>query len=172
MFYTLNTFTVGNGIWGSKTDANLHGLRHFITRVPENHRCGIEKINFMIHARRVYYEQKFRVEMRFEFGTAVDATTLHMISRALRHHFKSLKVVVFQYCTTGPGWSPIDRLPCLSETEVVGEFVKMFQTLVKKGVKFEIFHNERIDMSQAIAKVLTQSPEAAPNITFPRVTLH
>jgi hypothetical protein len=34
VFYSLNSFVVGNGPFGLTTEENLHALRAFITRVP------------------------------------------------------------------------------------------------------------------------------------------
>ncbi|KAH7400213.1 hypothetical protein BKA64DRAFT_744850 [Cadophora sp. MPI-SDFR-AT-0126] len=34
IFYTYNVFAVGNGRWGSRTEANLHGLMEFVRLVP------------------------------------------------------------------------------------------------------------------------------------------
>lgn len=44
-------FIVGNGSWGSTLDANFHGLRAFISRVPARYISCIRIIDFRLHLR-------------------------------------------------------------------------------------------------------------------------
>ena len=165
MFYAVNTFTFGNGPFGSKKYANLHGLQHFLKRVPKDHVSGIENVNVLIHARD-NHSRGWGAE--YDLGTPIDAKNLHSIIRALTKHFTSLKTVKFQYCTFGPSWySMAEPRPLLSEAEVTRELVKMFRILGNKGLHFEIFDHYRIDMRQAAETILKENPGAADLLTLP-----
>ena len=99
IFYAVNTFTFGNGPYGSKLCPNLHGLRHFLKRAPKNHLSGIEKVNVLLHCRTVTHVSS---HLDNDIGTMTDVKDLHSTVQALAKHFTSLKTIVFQYYTDSP----------------------------------------------------------------------
>jgi predicted ATPase len=51
-FYSKNTWVIGNGVWGSTTQTNLHALQKFYQRVPASNRMHIKDVIIEIHSRR------------------------------------------------------------------------------------------------------------------------
>lgn len=49
IFYSFNTFIIGNGAWGLTRQPNLHGLKQFISRVPKEHLSQIQFIKIEVH---------------------------------------------------------------------------------------------------------------------------
>lgn len=166
MFYAVNTFIFGNGPYGSKLTPNIHGLRHFLKRVPKNHIAGIQKVNILIHCRTVLNAPE--LSRKDVLGTMPDVKDLHSTTRALAKHFTSLKMIVFHYNLEGPSWDKnFEPYPLLTPEEGVSELAKMFRILVKKGLNFETFDHHNIKMRQAAEKVMKEIPGAAKIITLP-----
>jgi hypothetical protein len=153
MFYAVNTFTIGNGPFGSKSITNLHGLRAFIKRVPANHLSGIRTVGIEIH-KRWFGGRK-------GFGTQLDAENLHSITRALKKHFKRLEVVKFSYTTLDYWGSPFDG-PRLTQTPLARELTKMFRTLLKISslARIEAYNQDDIDMKAVAEEILKDTPAA------------
>lgn len=90
VFYSLNSFAVGNGPFGLTTQENLHALRAFITRVPAICIRRITQVHFEINVIRVSHWASptwYRVPKS-------GVKDLESISRALVKHFKGLESLI------------------------------------------------------------------------------
>jgi hypothetical protein len=83
VFYKTNSFLMGNGFFGSRSQANLHGLRSFISRVPSEHISHITTVAVD------FYTSPSRRSCSF-YSRTVWEEELTSLVRALRKHFKGL----------------------------------------------------------------------------------
>ena len=84
IFYSCNTFAVGNGCSGSTGEETLtyDALKTFISRVPKRFLERITKINMIMH-----------LKPPTVLGSDDEAKSLHAISRALVKHLKGLEII-------------------------------------------------------------------------------
>lgn len=159
MFYAVNTFTIGNGPFGSKSITNLHAFQAFIKRVPANHLGGIRRVDIELFTRRWT-----RSLNAFCFGTLTDAKDLHSIARTLTKHFKSLEVVNFSYEVDGPFWYGHQNWPRLTGAPLTRELTKILRTLLKNGTLVSIgaYSVGDVDMKAAVDEILKSTPAAEP----------
>ena len=47
-FFSLNTFSIGNGDYGSSRETNVHGLKSFIRRVPAQYIRCISRLTILV----------------------------------------------------------------------------------------------------------------------------
>lgn len=83
VFYRINSFLIGNGSFGSRSQANLHGLWSFISRIPSEHISYITTVtvDFYTFPRQNYW---------LFYSYTVWGEDLKSLVRALRRHFKGL----------------------------------------------------------------------------------
>ena len=131
VFYSVNTFVVGNGDWGSKNKPNLHALRAFTARVPSRFLACITEIHYTIHLR--WCAASGTSLGHFILGTSADASDLHSISRALSKHFTGLKVIDVYFTTDGPYFEQLLKFQSekLSDKCAHQEICRMIHTLSK-----------------------------------------
>jgi hypothetical protein len=94
VFYSLNSFVVGNGPFGLTTQENLHALRAFITRVPAICVRRITRVHFEINVIRITDWSNNVYNYRVRDSCVKD---LESISRALVKHFKSLESLIIGF---------------------------------------------------------------------------
>ncbi|CZT04574.1 uncharacterized protein RAG0_10997 [Rhynchosporium agropyri] len=95
LYYTLNTFAVGNNLWGSTSFANLHGLNAFMKLAPKQHLAQIQNIEINLCAELVPHWA--RPEL-FYCHDELDGKRLMSICRILLKHFRGLRHVVIKAC--------------------------------------------------------------------------
>ncbi|KAE9367071.1 hypothetical protein N431DRAFT_385248 [Stipitochalara longipes BDJ] len=88
MFYARNEFIIGNGHWGSTTQANVQALKEFIRRVPKYCVSHIQNVALDIYLVRGYDRPSMYHKIRNE-----ETSQLETISRALVRYFKGLERV-------------------------------------------------------------------------------
>jgi hypothetical protein len=109
VFYSLNSFVVGNGPFGLTTEENLHALRAFITRVPAICVRRITRVHFEINVMQVKDWSSNFYNYRVPDSSVKD---LESISRALVKHFRGLESLIigfkpyrqYSYDSLGPNW--------------------------------------------------------------------
>jgi len=94
VFYSLNSFVVGNGPFGLTTQENLHALRAFISRVPGICISRITQVYFEINVIRIRDWSNNVYNYRVRDSCVKD---LESISRALVKHFKGLESLIIGF---------------------------------------------------------------------------
>jgi hypothetical protein len=88
VFYSLNSFVVGNGPFGLTTQENLHALRAFISRVPGICISRISQVHFEINVIRITDWSNHVYIYKVQDSCVKD---IESISRALVKHFRGLE---------------------------------------------------------------------------------
>jgi len=94
VFYSLNSFVVGNGPFGLTTQENLHALRAFISRVPGICISRISQVHFEINVIRILDWSNHVYNYRVRDSCVKD---LESISRALVKHFTGLESLIIGF---------------------------------------------------------------------------
>jgi hypothetical protein len=94
VFYSLNSFIVGNGPFGLTTQENLHALRAFTSRVPGICVARITEVYFEINACQTMDWRHLVSWYRVRDCSIKD---LESISRALVKHFKGLESLIIGF---------------------------------------------------------------------------
>lgn len=106
VFYSLNTFSIGNGDYGSSRDINIHGLKSFIRRVPAQYIECIPHLRIMVYLRKRYSTPSsnpgpWPYLTEYGIGSMSDAIDLQAIGRAVVKHFKGVEVLSLESCIGG-----------------------------------------------------------------------
>ena len=160
IFYSMNTFVVGNGSWGSTTFTNVHALKAFIKSVPASHISRITKVIMEIHMRisTAWPEP-------YIFGTRNEASSLHSISRALVRHFTGLEFLCYQFDGSGPVIFQNEFIHAkLSDDQAINELHKVLSTLLKHGTLKRIsqqrtWDGKCVDIQSAVKEILLTDPK-------------
>jgi hypothetical protein len=163
-FYGANTFIIGNAFWGSRVEANAHGLKAFVSRVPAKHLAHIKKIELEIHERPQFVT--IRTSASPVLGTAGDASALQILGRAIINHFTGLKTLLIQV-KSGQVWSPWGEPPLLSKEEELKQYTKFLRTVLKHKCleKVRAAVSEDREPIKKAAKMIASIP------TPPRITI-
>ncbi|CZR66631.1 uncharacterized protein PAC_16532 [Phialocephala subalpina] len=102
LLYSLNTFAVGNGWWGSTIHPNLHGLKLFTQRVPNDCISRIKKAVLFLLSEPIYNPANATQKEYFMDPTAAKSIT--EVCTILRTRFKGLDHFEIQ-SAEGPGSS-------------------------------------------------------------------
>jgi hypothetical protein len=138
VFYSLNSFIVGNGPFGLTTQENLHALRAFISRVPGVCISRISEVHFEINVIRITDWSTHVYNYRVRDSCVKDVES---ISRALIKHFRGLELLIIgfkpyrghQYAEDFPNlsWQSFAQASQLIEGDLAG---------VAKGVRVVLKH--------------------------------
>jgi hypothetical protein len=102
-FFSQNTFMLGNGMYGSSSVPNLHGLRAFFRRVPARHVRYITKLKMTIHLRKIRVVSSLFNRARnitYLLGNKEDVRTFRSLFNSLSVHFPDLQSLQIQ-CEEG-----------------------------------------------------------------------
>jgi hypothetical protein len=88
IFFSQNTFLIGNGWWGSTMRANVQALKEFIKRVPKECIALIREIELDIYFKRIDVGSGLFYHIHSE-----ELKQLEIICRALTKHFIGLEEV-------------------------------------------------------------------------------
>jgi hypothetical protein len=88
LFYSRNTFIIGNGYWGSTTYPNVQALKEFIKRVPKDCLALIRNVALYTYLARGYNRPSMYHKIRKE-----ETSQLETISRAMTKYFTGLERV-------------------------------------------------------------------------------
>jgi hypothetical protein len=131
LYYSANTFVIGNGRWGSTTHTNIHALKAFTSRVPARNLSQITKLHVEVHLRSLWVGYSYRGPP-WVLGDVNDASALQTISRALVRHFKRLEELQYHLIPTSGQWVHDDhQLHRLNWEEGIHELTKMVRTVLK-----------------------------------------
>jgi hypothetical protein len=123
VFYKTNSFLMGNGFFGSRSKANLHGLRSFISRVPSEHISHITTVAVD------FYTSPSRRSCSF-YSRTVWEEELTSLVRALRKHFKGL--LQLDIYIRGDRYSKDDlHVPILADSSNISLLCACLRALVK-----------------------------------------
>lgn len=148
-FYSINTFVFGNGRYGSTVQANLHGLKCFIQRVPKECLPLIRKIK--LHLFFTELPDSRDPNSNYEMNH-LDIKELKAITRAIFKHLKGVQDVLTEprklWRDLGPvrglgdyagAVKPILVLPALKNIEFKDEnyldWYEMKELVYRKGVE-------------------------------------
>lgn len=125
VFYKTNSFLVGNGFFGSRSDANLHGLSSFASRVPSEHMSHITTVAVDFYTspsrRSTFYGSLWNTVWEEDFRSLV---------LALRKHFKG--PLQLHICIRGDGSSRDDlHVPVLADSSNISLLCACLRDLVK-----------------------------------------
>jgi hypothetical protein len=134
-FYSLNTFIIGNGNYGSSMEPNIHALKSFIRRVPARYIGCISRLSIIMYLRDFF--SIGAPDFDFEYGITInsDASDLQTISRVVLKYFTGVKILALysctsECCTEGPERYH-DRAVQLSREESVEKIAKAIKMLLK-----------------------------------------
>jgi len=158
IFYGNTTWLVGNGKWGSTTVTNVHALRAFISQVPARHLALIKSVIFQIHTRASGASGGV-----LSLGTALDASALHTICRALVKHFPGIKTLDCRFTEEG---DQVDHsgsiwkcVPRLSQDETAVVLHRIGKILV--GLRSNIIAGKMSSLDGFTAEMIVRSKDSS-----------
>ncbi|KAG4441733.1 hypothetical protein IFR05_002776 [Cadophora sp. M221] len=107
IFYSRNTWVVGNGQWGSREQPNRHALKIFLERVPRYAIASIRRLQLDIHF-TCQYPRSPRSEHKMY---PRDVTNLKGLSRPIVKYFKRVDKIVVM--SGGDFWTYVAAAPTL-----------------------------------------------------------
>jgi hypothetical protein len=151
-FYSYNTFSIGNGDYGSSRETNMHGLKSFIRRVPAQYIHYISKLTILTYLRKMYSTPApslgpFTYIMKYGICTITDAKDIQVITRAVVKHFKGVKVLSLEPCIGGPERQHDDE-PRVCRERSVDEIAEAVKILLKHPKLEKLNVVRRDDLSQ------------------------
>ena len=127
IFYSENSFVVGNGNYGSTSETNIRGLEMFIQRVPAPYIACISRLTLSIHLRAAF--QADAMEIEFGMATKADVRDLDYMSRAVAKHFTGIRQLAISPATRSlpRGY---DFTPRLTREQSFEALTKSFEILL------------------------------------------
>jgi hypothetical protein len=178
VFYSANTFIVGNGKGGSTQNENERGLISFVNHVPSHLVTSITKIILVIHLRPSEFvsipfpalRAAIRAPMRepipthYGLGTPGDAADVWHISQLIVKHFKSVKSVGIDwvYAEKSP-----ERAHKLSRAATVAGLANAIRLLMKLPQAREIhfWDEKKLDLQKILDRILKEELETGREVT-------
>lgn len=135
LFYSLNSFIIGNGNYGSSMETNIHALKSFTRRVPAQYIACISRLTILMYLRNIFYTAApnlgpWTSVTKYGICSTSDASDLQAISRGVVRHFKGVESVVLNPCVGGPQRS-FDGEPRLCREGSIEEITKAVKLLLK-----------------------------------------
>jgi hypothetical protein len=178
LFYSANTFVVGNGPVDSTQHENEQGLISFVNHVPSHLVTSITKITLVIHLRpsefisilfpalraAIRSPRREAIPTHYGLGTPGDAADVWHISQLIVKHFKSVKSVGIDwvYAEKSP-----ERAHILSRAATVAGLANAIRLLMKLPQAREIhFWDEKnLDLRKILDRVLKEELETGREVT-------
>ena len=178
LFYSANTFVVGNGPVDSTQHENEQGLISFVNHVPSHLVTSITKITLVIHLRpsefisilfpalraAIQAPRREPIPTHYGLGTPGDAADVWHISQLIAKHFKSVKSVGIDwvYAEKSP-----ERAHILSRAATVAGLANAIRLLMKLPQAREIhFWDEKnLDLRKILDRVLKEELETGREVT-------
>jgi hypothetical protein len=178
IFYSANTFIVGNGQLGSTQHENEHGLISFVNHVPSHLVTSITKIILVIHLRpsgivaipfpalraAIRAPRREPIPMRYGLGTPSDAADVRHISQLLVKHFKSV-------ISVGIDWvyaeKRLERAHRLSRAATIARLTNAIRLLMKlpQAREIHLWDEEKLDLQKILDSVMKEELETGREVT-------
>jgi hypothetical protein len=176
VFYSLNTFSIGNGDYGSSRDTNVHGLKSFIRRVPARYIHCISHLKIFFYLRKMYTipapnlgPQTYVVN--YGICSTSDASDVQAIARAVVKHFKGVEKLSLDPCIRGPK-RPHYHEPRLCGKRSIDEIAIAVKLLLKHQKVKELTvtkDNSRSQLQEAVERVVEETKSKIPVLFVTKV---
>jgi hypothetical protein len=141
-------FSIGNGMYRSSGDVNLHAFKSFLAHVPRSHISLISEINLIVYKGNYnvftqairrrhlpgrkghgFWPESAIRKCKGGFCKSGDESDLRIMCRMLEKYFTSLKAIDIQFASYWTS-NAVEMKP-LSQGDALREFTKIVRTLVE-----------------------------------------
>ncbi|CZR66630.1 uncharacterized protein PAC_16531 [Phialocephala subalpina] len=177
VFYSLNTFVVGNGWWGSRKEENLQALKAFIARVPKDCIARIKHILIVLFLKVSSWDLRWSpvaipVECMVDKNHTAD---LKDVGRAISKHFVGIERVTVRAETVDQNIMPtLHKLPddrigfITGDVENLAKIVRgLLDALALRGLKeVHWMQSEGLKLHEFAEKVKHEKLEERVKLKF------